>query len=140
MLCWSHTSSARRAYRIDRIGDVGALEHAFSPPGELDPVAVLEEHLAVGWEYDVEVVVDAPFAKAARCLPRALGKLTPIDDEHCRLVGSTSNPAWYAEQLTATPASFLVAGGPELAEAVRRLGRRLLAAGGADEGPTVPGT
>ena len=32
----------------------------FDRPADLDPVAELEEHLAVGWEYDVDVLVDAP--------------------------------------------------------------------------------
>ena len=39
---------------------VEVLDDTFSPPADLDPVAMLEEHLAVGWEYDVEVVIDAP--------------------------------------------------------------------------------
>ncbi len=140
LLCWSHTSSARRAYRIDRISDVQGLDDRFSPPADLNPVAVLEEHLAVGWEYDVEVVVDAPFAKVARCLPRALGKLTAIDDEHCRLVGSTSNPAWYAQQLTAAPAAYRILGCPQVQRAARVLGERLLAAANPAAGATVPGT
>jgi hypothetical protein len=28
---------------------VEVLDETFGPPSELDPVAVLEEHLAVGW-------------------------------------------------------------------------------------------
>jgi predicted DNA-binding transcriptional regulator YafY len=56
LLCWSHAAQARRAYRIDRVGEVTVLEDASRPPADLEPVAVLEEHLAVGREYDVEVV------------------------------------------------------------------------------------
>jgi hypothetical protein len=65
---------------------------------------MLEEHLAVGWEYDVEVVIDAPAEAMARCLPRAVGRLEPLDAGSSRLVGSTSNPVWYAEQLAVIPA------------------------------------
>ena len=129
LLCWSHTTQARRVYRIDRVGEVHPLEDLFSPPAGLDPVAVLEEHLAVGWEYDVEVIIDAPLGTVTRCLPRSLGRLEPLDAEHTRLTGSTSNPAWYARQLTAIPAPYRIVRCPELAEAARVLGQRLLAAG-----------
>ena len=150
LLCRSHTSDARRAYRIDRIRGVEILDDTFSPPADLDPVATLEEHLAVGWEYDTEVVIDAPFETAARCLPRTLGLLKPLDAGTTRLVGSTSNPAWYVEQLAAIPASYRIVGSPEVQHAARVLGERLLAAGSTTDGgpdrtlpppapPTTPG-
>ena len=130
LLCRSRTSDARRAYRIDRVSDVEVLDDTFSPPADLDPVAVLEEHLAVGWEYDVEIVIDAPVDAVARWLPRAIGRLEPLDAETTRLVGSTSNPRWYAEQLAAIPAAYRIVRCPELREAARVVGRRLLAAAG----------
>jgi predicted DNA-binding transcriptional regulator YafY len=129
LLCRSQIADARRAYRIDRVRGVEVLEDSFSPPADLDPVATLEEHLALGWEYDVEAVIDAPVETAARCLPRALGRLEPLDARTTRLVGSTSNPVWYAQQLVATPAPYRIVKCPELQEAARVLGRRLLAAG-----------
>jgi predicted DNA-binding transcriptional regulator YafY len=129
LLCRSVTKDARRAYRIDRVRAVEVLDDTFSPPADLDPVAMLEEHLAVGWEYDIEVVIDAPVDTVARCLPRTLGLLEPLDAETTRLVGSTSNPVWYAEQLAAIPASYRIVMCPELQEAARALGQRLLAAG-----------
>jgi predicted DNA-binding transcriptional regulator YafY len=128
LLCRSHTTNARRAYRIDRIRGVEVLDDTFSPPEDLDPVATLEEHLALGWEYDVEVVIDAPVETVGRCLPRAIGLLKPLDAESSRLVGSTSNPVWYAEQLARVPASYRIVKCPELQEAARVLGHRLLAA------------
>jgi predicted DNA-binding transcriptional regulator YafY len=131
LLCWSHTSQARRVYRIDRVGGVELLEDSFTPPAGLDdPVAMLEDHLAVGWEYDVEIIIDAPLEIVTRCVPRALGRLEPLDDERTRLTGSTSNPAWYAEQLTAIPVPYRILRCPELQAAARVLGQRLLAAGG----------
>jgi predicted DNA-binding transcriptional regulator YafY len=129
LLCWSHPSDALRAYRIDRVRSVEMLDDTFDPPADLDPVATLEEHLAVGWEYDVEVVIEAPVDTVAQSLPRALGRLEPLDADRSRLVGSTSNPAWYAEQLAAVPASYRIVGSPELRGAARLLGQRMLAAG-----------
>jgi predicted DNA-binding transcriptional regulator YafY len=128
LLCRSRASDARRAYRIDRVRSVEVLDDTFSPPDDLDPVAMLEEHLAVGWEYDAEVVIDAPFDAVAPCIPRALGRLEPVDAGTTRLVGSTSNPWWYAEHLAAIPASYRIVRGPELRETARVVGQRLLAA------------
>jgi predicted DNA-binding transcriptional regulator YafY len=133
LLCYSHGAQATRAYRVDRARGVEPLEQTFTPPKDLDPVALLEEHLAVGWEYDVDVAIDAPFDAVRGRVPRALGRLEPDDAGTSRLVGSTSNAAWYAERLAALPAPFRVMGGPELRDAVEALGRRLLAAAGARE-------
>ena len=128
LLCRSVAKDAVRAYRIDRVRAVEVLDVLFDPPADLDPVALLEEHLGTGWEFDVEVVIDAPVDALERCLSRTLGKLTPVDVGTTRLVGSTSNPAWYAEQLATIPASYRIVGCPELREAARRVGARLLAA------------
>lgn len=130
LVCWSLAADAQRAYRIDRVGSVDVLADTFVPPVELDPVAALEEHLAVGWDYDVDVLVDAPLDAVARCVPRAAGRLEAVDDATTRIVGSTSNPIWYAEQLAAVPAPFRVVNGPELRHTVRALGERMLAASG----------
>lgn len=132
LLCHSHSAGAVRTYRIDRVRDVTVLDGTFVPPPDLNPVALLEEHLAAGWEYDVEVVIDAPLEAVARCLPRALGRLEPSDDGTTRLVGSTSNPWWYAEKLAAIPSSYRIVGSSEIQEAARVVGQRLLSAG---EGP-----
>ena len=132
LLCWSHTAQARRVYRIDRVGGTQLLEDPVSPHAGLDPVAALEEHLAVGWEYDVEILIDAPLETVTRCLPRALGRLEALDADRTRLTGSTSNPRWYAEQLAAIPARYQIVQCPELREAARTLGQRLLAAGSPD--------
>ncbi len=126
LLCWSHTGGAQRAYRIDRVRGVEMLEDTFSPPADLDPVAMLEAHLAVGWEYEVEVVIDAPLDVAGRCVPRAVGRLEALDAKTTRLVGSTSNPVWYAQQLAAIPASYRILKCPEIQEAACILGQRLL--------------
>lgn len=130
LLCHSHPADARRAYRIDRVRGVEELDDTFTPPADLDPVTMLEEHLAVGWEYDVEVVIDAPLDTVARCAPRSLGRLERVDTATTRLVGSTSNPRWYAEQLAGIPASYGIVRCPELQESACVLGQRLLAASG----------
>ena len=131
----SHTADARRAYRVDRVLEVQILDETFTPPADLDPVAALEEHLAVGWEYEVEVVIEADVETAGRFVPRALGRLEPLDDGTTRLLGSTGNPSWYAERLAAFPAPFRILQCPELREAVAVIGNRFLAAAGDPPGP-----
>jgi predicted DNA-binding transcriptional regulator YafY len=128
LLCQSHPAGARRAYRIDRVRDVEVLTDVFSTPPGLDPVAMLEEHLAVGWEFEVEVVIDAASDSVARCIPRALGRIEAVDATTTRLTGSTSNPAWYAEQLTAIHAPYRIVRCPEIRKAGRAIAERLLAA------------
>jgi predicted DNA-binding transcriptional regulator YafY len=129
LLCHSHAANARRAYRIDRVRGVEVLDDTFTPPADLDAVALLEEHLAVGWEYDVEVVIDAPLDTVAPYARPSLGRLEPVDAATTRLVGSTSNPKWYAEQLAAAiPAPYRIVECGELRDATRLIGQRLLAA------------
>jgi predicted DNA-binding transcriptional regulator YafY len=129
LLCRSHSADAVRVYRIDRIGKVEQLEGSFVPPSDLDPVAVLEQHLALGWEHEIEVIIDAPADAVARCVPRSIGLLEPVDAGTSRLTGSTGNPWWYAQQLTFIPASYRIVRCPDLQKAVRVLGERLVAAG-----------
>jgi predicted DNA-binding transcriptional regulator YafY len=60
LLCHSHRADAIRTYRIDRVRAVRQTGHRFAPPEDLDPVAVLEENLGLGWEFPTRVVFDAP--------------------------------------------------------------------------------
>lgn len=134
LLCRDHRAAARRAYRIDRVRAVRPLDRAAGPaPADFDAVAVLEEHLAVGWEYATEVTIEAPAAAMAAALPRVLGRVEPVGAATCRLVGSTSNPWWYAEQLAVLPAPYRIVAGPELRRAARTVAERMLAAAGSPE-------
>jgi predicted DNA-binding transcriptional regulator YafY len=128
LLCRSHAADAQRAYRIDRMRSVELLDGTISPPALLDPVATLEEHLAVGWEFEVDVVIDGPLDVVGRCIPRTLGRLESIDTDTTRLVGSTSNPTWYAQQLASVPAPYRIIECAELRQATRALAQRMSAA------------
>jgi predicted DNA-binding transcriptional regulator YafY len=128
LLCWSHTRDARRVLRVDRVVRVEVLDGTFTPPAALNPVAALEEHLAEGWAYEVEVVVDAPVDTVSRWIPRNLGRCEAIGAERTRLVATTDEPDWYARQLTVIDAPFRIVKPRELAEAADVLGRRLVRA------------
>jgi predicted DNA-binding transcriptional regulator YafY len=132
LLCRSHRSGERRVYRVDRIRDVEILDDGFDPPADIDPVALLEEHLAVGWEYLAEVLIAPGAADLERAVPRALGRLEPLPGGGTRLVGSTSNPWWYAQQLAGIPAPYRIVGGDEIRHAAIGIARRMLDAAAPD--------
>ncbi len=134
LLCHSHAADARRAYRVDRVTSVDKRPETFTPPGDLDPVTELEEHLAAGWEYDVEVLIEAPLADVR--VPRNLGRLEAVDDSTTRLVGSTSNPWTYVEKLLTLRAPYRIVRGAEVQAAARAIGERLLAASADPAGET----
>lgn len=128
LLCHSLTSDAVRAYRIDRVHRVTLLGGTFTPPPDLDPVSALERHLGQGWDFPVEVAVDAPADLVVQCIPRTMGVVEPVDEGTCRLVGSTSNPTSYAADLATLPGAFRVEKGDEVRMALQALGERLVAA------------
>lgn len=128
LLCRRHDGDAVRTYRVDRVVAVRPLPGTATPAPDVDPVVLLEEHLAQGWEHDVDVLVEASLEEVARRLPGALGRLERVDAATCRLVATTSDPVWYAQQLAAVPVPFRVVGGPELRACVRDMGARLAAA------------
>ncbi|MCH1867107.1 YafY family protein [Nocardioides sp. CFH 31398] len=124
--------SGRRAYRLDRMGEVRSGGPGDGAPEGLDPVAELTEHLASGWSMATEVHVEAPPDVVRRGLPAALGRVEPLGatGEGFWITGTTDDPWWYAEQLVRLPAAFTVVGGEELRATTTALGRRLLASVG----------
>ena len=128
LLCHSHRADAVRTYRVDRVRMVQVTTRRFEPPAGLDPVAVLEENLGLGWEFPTRVVFDLPQDEVTRWVRPPMGWLEPLGDG-CVLVGSTRNPVMYAQEWLATlPVAFRVEGGEELRTAVAALAARFTAA------------
>lgn len=126
LLCFAHHADAVRTYRIDRVTAVGAGTRAFELPESLDPVAVLEENLASGWEHEARVVFHAPDAEVAPFLRPTMGRLEPLGEDRCQVTGTTSNPAMYAgEWLAGMPFEMTIQGGPELRAAVAEVAARM---------------
>jgi predicted DNA-binding transcriptional regulator YafY len=124
LLCHSHRADAIRTYRVDRIRALHQTTDDFDPPRDLDPVAAVEENLGTGWEFPTRVVFDAPLARVAPWIRPPMGRLEPLG-EGCVLVGSTSNPAMYAQEwLPTIPFAFRVEAGPELRAAVEAVTAR----------------
>jgi predicted DNA-binding transcriptional regulator YafY len=128
LLCHSHRADAIRTYRIDRVRSVEQTADAFEPPDDLDPVAAVEENLGIGWQFPTRVVFDAPLADVAPWIRPPMGRLAP-SGTGCVLVGSTRNPAMYAQEwLASVPFAFRVEAGPELRAAVASVASRFAAA------------
>ncbi|MER7070237.1 WYL domain-containing protein [Terrabacter sp. NPDC000476] len=138
LLCWSHTSTARRVLRVDRVRSAFVTSQRFEAPEQLDALRVLEEHLSQGWRHEVDVLLRADLLEAGRWLPRSLGRLEEVDGG-VRLRATTDDPEWYARQLAVTPLTFEVVGSPALVQATEDLAARLVKAAGA-AGPPAPGT
>ncbi|MFE7649801.1 helix-turn-helix transcriptional regulator [Streptomyces phaeoluteigriseus] len=133
LLCHSHRADAVRSYRVDRVRAVRPTGQEFRPPEGLDPVAVLEENLGLGWQYPTHVVFDAPATEVAPWIQPPMGRLEPRGNG-CALIGSTRNPTMYAQEwLARVPLAFRIEGGQELRTAVAALGARLTAAAVADQ-------
>jgi predicted DNA-binding transcriptional regulator YafY len=128
LLCHSHRADAIRTYRVDRIRAVQQTPQEFEPPDDLNPVAVLEANLGTGWNFPTRVVFDAPLAEVSPWIRPPMGQLEPWGDG-CVLVGSTNNPAMYAQEwLASVPFDFRVEGGQELRAAVATVAARFTAA------------
>jgi len=124
LLCRSRRADAIRTYRVDRVHAVVQTGHRFEPPEDLDPVAALEENLGTGWKFATRVVFDAPLAEVAHWVNGPMGRLEPAGDG-CVLIGSTGDPAMYAQEWLATlPFAFYVEGGDELRAAVGTVAAR----------------
>jgi predicted DNA-binding transcriptional regulator YafY len=137
LLGWSHTRSARRVLRVDRIVAIEVLPDTFTPPPDLDALRTLEEHLSQGWTYSVDVLIDATVEETARWLPRSLAHLDPAADGRTRLCATTNEPDWYARQLAAIPVPFRVLASPELQRATAALGRQLLQAAATEHAVSI---
>jgi predicted DNA-binding transcriptional regulator YafY len=76
-----HRSGEVRTLRLDRIRSIKGLEVHFEPPAGFDPVAhVLEGLAAVPFQHEVEVVLRAELADAARRVPPTAGTLAAHPD------------------------------------------------------------
>lgn len=126
LLCHAHHVGEVRTYRIDRVRSVRATDVRCEVPPDLDPVAELERRLASGWEFETRVAFLAPYDEVAPWIRPVMGRLQPLDDATCLLVGSTSNPLMYAgEWLAGIPFELRIEGGPELRTAAAEVAARL---------------
>jgi predicted DNA-binding transcriptional regulator YafY len=126
LAAYDHVRDDMRTFRIDRMHDTAVSEGpAVAPPDGLDVVAHVSRSLArVPWRWEVEVLLELPFDKAAERLPPTLAEL--IDrGEQPLLRMRVSSLGWTARVLAGLGCSFAIRRPEELRESVRELATRL---------------
>lgn len=123
-----------RTFRVDRITPRIPTGPRFTPR-ELPPAGAAD-HVDRGvatapWAFFARVVIHAPAAVVAERLPSSAGTVTAVDENSCTLETGSDDPAALLRHLTMLDLDFSVADSPELAAEARRIGERLVRAGGA---------
>jgi predicted DNA-binding transcriptional regulator YafY len=115
-----------RTFRIDRMRDARVGDgRATTPPDDFDVVAHVSTSLArVPWRWEVEVLLELPFEKAAHRLPATLAELTD-QGEQTLVRMRVSSLDWTARVLAGLNCEFAIQRPDELRESVRELADRL---------------
>jgi predicted DNA-binding transcriptional regulator YafY len=123
-------SGELRTFRADRIGRAEIGEPASPREPDFDPAEhVLRMFARFPWEWQIEVVVDAPLDEVARRVSPRLAELTE-EGECTRLELGADSLEWAAALLAGLGADFTVVRPAELRAHVGELGARLARAAG----------
>ncbi|OIK01570.1 helix-turn-helix transcriptional regulator [Streptomyces colonosanans] len=118
-----------RTFRVDRVSEPFATGARFAPR-EL-PAGDAAEYLRQSMQrrqetYEFEVTFAAPADLVAARLPRWFGTPEPLDEDNCRLCGTSSDSVeWMAVRLAMADCEFTVHRPSELVACVRDFGARL---------------
>lgn len=116
-----------RTFRLDRMETPWATGIRFQRVDPPDPVALVEEGMALRmYEMQATVILDVGLDDARQWIPSTVGRLSAIDDGHTRLEIGADGPEWIARYLASIWVPFRVVDPPEARDAVVDLGRRLL--------------
>ncbi len=115
-----------RTFRLDRMEKPYATGMRFSRVDPPDPVALVEEGVSLAsYALRARVLLHTPVERAATMVPRTVGRLEAAG-RHTFLEIGADDHEWIARYLASLPVTFEIVEPPELTEAVRSLGRRLL--------------
>jgi predicted DNA-binding transcriptional regulator YafY len=126
LAAYDHVREDMRTFRIDRMRDAEVCEGlAAEPPDDFDVVAHISRSLArVPWRFEVEVLLELPFERAARSLPPTLAELTD-QGERTLLRMRVSSLDWTARVLAGLDCGFSIRRPDELRTSMRELATRL---------------
>lgn len=125
---YCHLRKDMRTFRADRVRRVDLLPQQFDPPAGLDIQDAIMRSLTMtraGWMFDVEI--DAPVDWVRLYIPAAVAMIEPLDADRTRIYGSTEGLEWLAWRLSELDRPLTVIEPPELGDAMRSLGERLIA-------------
>lgn len=132
LVAWDPSRGAWRTFRVDRVAEprlAGRRFNARTIPGTDAAAFVRRSISTLTYRYEATVTYQAPLHSLRARLPSGWGAIEEIDEHTCRYRTSDDDPDWLAFRIGMAGADFTVQGPPELLEALRRLGRRFLAAG-----------
>ncbi|WP_406278920.1 helix-turn-helix transcriptional regulator [Embleya sp. NBC_00896] len=133
LLAWDVERADWRTYRVDRIRLHASAGPPFTPRELPDPdvAAYISAGISTrAFTHHAVVVLHAPLEVAASVVGAAEGVLEAIDAETCRLTTGASSIDALAIHIAFMDLDFEVESPPELADRVRRLGRRWTRAAG----------
>lgn len=121
-----HRSGQLRTFRLDRIASVTPVEGGFTVPGDFDAVEHLVRSLvAVPYRWSCEILLETSIEEARAAIPRTVGELS-LTGHGVLLRTRAQNLGGMATMLAGLGWDFTVREPPELREAVRDLGARLI--------------
>ncbi|GIF49479.1 putative DNA-binding transcriptional regulator YafY [Asanoa ferruginea] len=123
---FDHRRGEVRTFRLDRIAAVDTGEATFTVPEGFDPVGHVTRSLAgVPYTWEVEVLFEADQAQVRRRVPASVAEITETADGVLMRARAQSLPGM-AQMLAGLGWPFRIVGPPELRDAVRAHGERLI--------------
>jgi predicted DNA-binding transcriptional regulator YafY len=123
---YCHLREDVRVFRLDRIQSIALRDAPFDRPHDFDPLTYVLESIALaqgGWE--VEVLLKVSMEQARRAVPLDVGTLEEVEGGAVmRATAGSLN--WMARFLVWINCPFEIITPPELGDAIRELGERLL--------------
>ncbi len=125
---YCHLRRDLRVFRLDRLDAIDLRDATFTPPDDIDCLALVERAIAqTPGEWTAEVLLRATLAEARREISVTLGLLEEVE-EGVVLRCYTNNLNWMARSLAYLTMPFRIISPPELRDAVRQLAATLASA------------
>lgn len=124
-----------RVFRADRVQQPSSTGHRFHRTDPPDVTSMVTESLTLApYRVTARVLLDTTYERAAQLIPPTVGFVEAGPDGVIARIGG-NDVEWIAGQLARLPCEWWALDPPELADAVRAVAARLLAAVG--DGPTA---
>jgi predicted DNA-binding transcriptional regulator YafY len=129
LMAWDVDREDWRTFRLDRMRKVKASTWRFKFREHPDPVTYIQRSVSSsGYRVQAEIRIAAPADEVRKRVSPTSGTVTPIDDTSCRLEAGADQLDPLAFHLAWLGFDFEVIEPPELKDALRRLGQRMVAA------------
>lgn len=129
LMAWDVDREDWRTFRLDRMRQVEASTWRFKPRDHPDPTAYVQKSVSSsGYRWQATLRMLAPADEVRAKVPPTSGSVTPIDDQTCQLECGADGLYPLAFHLSWLGFDFEVVEPPQLRDALRQLGGRMVAA------------